>query len=320
MTGMPIKPNHPAHHSPPSHHAPAHSTQAHPHPHRPSQGTSRADTFDRLDRNNNGRIDRKEVVVSRNPAQKPAHLHGDRNHDGSISRSEFNRLTRHMDGFDHSPGHRAASERQAVFKMPEGRSATIRTHAAGLVKGRVQPGDKFIVTHQRGPWVFGHVKGHPTRQGWVLRESLPQRALRHATPAELSEGASNPRDYRDAGISFTTGQDKKVLQLMQQGVEHAGTRIGYTTPVRPKDPTKPITLYANFPCRPENVLMHGGKPMQIPPGTDVKFRYTPDGKTAVVLYMMPGHKHGVWAMVPMSDLVIPKGTMGANAPIHPLRG
>jgi hypothetical protein len=170
----------------------------------------------------------------------------------------------------------------------------------------------------KGNWVYGHVKGHPDRSGWVLRSRLPDQH-RQPTANERAEGTKNAVDLRDrANLHYYTGADKKVMSFLQQDLHiPQGKTIAYTTPVRPKDPSKAIPVYANYPCRPGNELKRDGQQVEIPAGKDVKFRYTPDGKNAVVL-LPGGNGHGLWGIVPLSALDIPPGTMGAEKPAHPI--
>ena len=285
------------------------------------------DTFERLDRNNNKRIDLQELVGAHHtlPAN-PGKLHGDRNGDNAISFGELKKLEQKSKA-DSQRSNKEPSktvEHPGVYRMPEGQSATIRSHASGMVLGRVQGSDVFVASHKRGNYVYGHVKGHPDRKGWVLASQLPK-SSRAPTTAERKAGTNEAVDLRRkaGGLDYLNGNDKKVLQVLQQDLSLSGekfTRVGYTTPVKVKEPGQRIPLYANYPARPGNELRGpDGKPMYLSGNEDVKFRYTPDGKHAVVLARTGKEEgQGVWGIIDKSAIIIPEGTPGGEKPKNPI--
>lgn len=299
--------------------APAHSSSTHAKAH---QGHSVRDSFDRINRNDkDGHIDVSDLVAAHAKLpQDPGKIRGDKNGDNRLNFEEYKaaykKATKKKSESHGSP--KPTQEHHVSYHVSKnGQSATLRTHASGLVDGRVNPGDTFVASHKKGQWLYGHVKGHPERKGWVLAPQLAQKGTTKHTPtaAERHEGTRHSVDARDrSNFEYLDGKDKKALQYLQGGLSsQVHERVGYTTPVKAKDPSKPIKVYSNLSCRPGDELKRGGKPVEIPAGADVKFRYTPDGKHAVVLADSgSGGKSGTWGIVPLSQLNIPKGTPGTG--------
>lgn len=331
-----------AHSTPQPVQAQAAKAPAKPQPSR-QQGHSIKDSFDRINRNDkDGHIDVSDLVGAHIPLPpNPGKIRGDKNGDNRLNFDEFKAAYKKATHSSKKGGGHPTpvQEHHVAYKMQAGHSATLRTHASGLVDGRVQGGDTFIASHKKGDWVYGHVKGHPDRKGWVLAGQLPKvkahdmhngelrpgekvANARRPTSAERAEGTRNPVDLRDrSDFQYLDGKDKKAIQYLQGGLSpqiHAGDRVGYTTPVKAKDPSKPIKVYANYPCTEANELKRDGKTVEIPAGEDVKFRYSPDGKNAVVMVSgQHGGKdaHGTWGIVPLNQLEVPKGTPGFS-PLH----
>ena len=277
------------------------------------------ETFQHLDRNKDGFIDAKDLTTR--AGAQVTKLPGDRNHDLRLSEREFRALgARAPETHHHSSAGQPTRSFQHVFHLPKHskHEATIRTHASGLVLGRLQRGDTFITTHQKGEWVFGHVKGHPDREGWVLRGSLGE-AKRAPTPHELAEGSRHARDLRkEAGLDYMTGKDKQVIQALQEHLT-SGPRIGFTTRVPVKDGVTEVKLYANYPMTAGSRLKgKDGTPLSLDPNKAVHFRYTPDGKHAVVFVPRKGNS-GLWAICDLNVLDLRSKPMGSQAPAHAIR-
>jgi hypothetical protein len=290
-----------------------------------------SDSFHRLDRNHDHHLDRRELLGSKAPLTSPPR--GDLNGDGKLSHTEYSKALKNAQqekllgasGGGELPKFHAFHE---TFTIRDQR-ATVRTHPRGLAMGLLQPGDAFVVSAilDDGKWVYGHVKGHPDRKGWVLRESLPEKH-RPATANERAVDPGKPTNMAaKSGIEYYTGVDRKVMEFFQKGQDIPATaKLGYTTPVPRKHSDQPVQVYANYPCTDDNALKLNGKSLLVPPGHSLRFRYTPDGKNAVVLLspevlreMGVNRQDGIWAIVKMSDLAVPKVTMGAQTPPRPIR-
>jgi hypothetical protein len=345
-------PSHVHRHHAPAHHAPAHApapapaapaapaaapaahaSRAHAsHPPASAARPSHPRTFRQIDRNHSGQISAREL--QRAGKANSGYVRADRNRDGLITRDEFVH-DRAAHGTPRPSTRPLQSSHAGVYSVAAGQTATFRTHPRGLVLGHVSgahslgnatnKGEKFVVQTTDGAWGYGHVQGHPERKGWVLMSRLDRDHKQSKADAKAHPAGEPEYMQKSHHLSYVRGKDKAASIKARKEAEARGVPKDqlppirtYTTKVKTRDPSKPLNLYANYPPAPENLLRDkSGNPMTLPPKSKVNFRYTPDGKNAVV-FVGRDQKSGIWAIVPMDQLVIPPGTPGATLHGRPI--
>lgn len=223
---------------------------------------------------------------------------------------------------------------QGAVNMRTPQGATVRTDPSGLVIGRLGPGDRFVATHKKGPWYYGYVNGDPKRKGWVMdgkgldpadSTARERQLIRHPpehAPKHMvhQNGITRGPDGSNTD-GFVTSGEKRYNAIVRDlesrfEVDQKTKRLGYTQPLRLQHDAQVLKGLDGKP-----LINTDGKPITLPAGSKVGFRYTPDGEHAVVM-LNRGTGSGLWALVKMDDInwsgLDRSKVPGATTPKHPI--
>ncbi|HVG59997.1 MAG TPA: EF-hand domain-containing protein [Hyalangium sp.] len=324
-----------------------------------------AQTFNRLDRNNDKVIDFQDFQRNGVTAKEHRPAIPGKDKDGRITKDEFVDYARQLaknenikipvkaGGSDKKPTDREHRiEGGTVFEVPKRRAsssteaspgavnlktpqgATFRTDPSGLVIGRLTPGDRFVATHKKGAWYYGYVNGDPKQKGWVMNGAGIDKAKATASEQKLIK---NPPErepkhmVRDNGVArgpdgrntdgFVTSGEKRYNAVLRDlesrfEVDQKTGRLGYTQALPLQRDAK---LLADLDGKP--LLNSDGQQITLPAGSQVGFRYTPDGEHAIVR-LNRGKSSGLWAVLKMEDInwnaVDRSKVPGATTPKKPI--